>query len=313
MLNLKRILKIFFGLIFVSLTACKSLPTVATPTIIPNTETPTTILSTQTNQTVDTSLQVPATPTPENQISEEVKYILLRMLNSHTLWDSVKGTAELNWFYSSGNPKDTYSIDFFIKQPDIAYIDTRSKVGLGLPNLFITDGEVRYVVVEELDGYYQTEQDDITNQITSLPTNLDEVANVGLDAWKEGHHPFVAAILSPIESFVYPQWFAYGSPRNTYTLFGRQIYLDRNVSVIGYTNDRETYLAWVDEETGLILKFLRETVTKLDMEITSIQFDVDKEAVNLDFLAGLENLGNQIGAPYICFNELACSWGSPEE
>jgi outer membrane lipoprotein-sorting protein len=78
----------------------------------------------------------------------------------------------------------------------------------------------------------------------------------------------------PIRDYLYPQWFPQGG--GTFTLSGEDIVLDRKTWVVEREKELDFTKAWIDKQTGVILKYTQQVagIPFLEVEITNIKYDV---------------------------------------
>lgn len=88
-------------------------------------------------------------------------------------------------------------------------------------------------------------------------------------------HPFSMLIPSAVPQYLYPHWFAQ-QINGEYTLQGTEEWLERPVWVVAYESPDGTSRAWIDQATGVILRFVQEGY--VNFEITSMVFDQPVDA-----------------------------------
>lgn len=203
--------------------------------------------------------------------SNGIDVALALTLNSHTKWDTALGIARFT-FYGPEGETQVYVDSFEVASPNKAHIESISLDGKGQNTAWISDGEMTYA----LDGASKTFESAVLPQFSQdfsdIPQQLSEVA-----ADMVYHHPFAMVIPLPIRDYLYPQWFPQGG--GNFILSGEEYVLDRKTWVVEREKGSEFVKAWVDQETGVILKYTQWTNGKsfLDVEFTRIKFDTPIE------------------------------------
>ncbi|GAB4580605.1 MAG: hypothetical protein Fur0022_33470 [Anaerolineales bacterium] len=209
--------------------------------------------------------------------SGNLEEILNLILNSHTKWQTIQGQAEVVWYSQDGSTQ-TYLTDFAIAQPAQAFFDTTNKEGTGNEGLWISDGEKAYALDKVARTYSESRIPAFALDLSMLPTSLSEVEQ-GITYG----HPFALIIPSPLKDYIYSSWVAEG--KGMYSLMGQEKISDRAAWVIEYKESFEGELSehfqiWVDQKTGVILKFIQFNLNKewkaelfVEATMTSINFD----------------------------------------
>lgn len=190
------------------------------------------------------------------QATSEVDEIRLLLLNSHTKWSTASGEAEIIWYDPKGSSDtQTYISEFKIYQPLSAYVNVSNQDSPGFNDgeLWISDGQKAYRLDKEAKTYTEGYLPKFANDLSILPRDLSQVSTDTVY-----NHPFSLLIPSPVKEYLYPEWFAQGNLSSAYTLEGEDSYLGRKVWILRLTNHTSQYTAWVDQETGIILKYLQE-------------------------------------------------------
>lgn len=199
------------------------------------------------------------------------------LLNSHHSWNTLLGEAKVVWYSQNGNTQ-TYTMKFSIVQPTSAYIDTTSIEGNGNDGIWISDGSNSYTLDKETKTYYRAEIPAFTRDLTGMPETLLEV-----DEGAVYGHPFALIIPSPIKEYIYPSWFAEAGGK--YFVVGKERILGRDTWIVDYRDIIDDVVvthqkAWIDQETGVILKFVQFNINDdwigdlfEEFEFTSLAFD----------------------------------------
>lgn len=193
---------------------------------------------------------------------------LYSTLTSHLQWNTVQGEADIVWYLPNGE-KQEYINAFTIQQPNSANISVKSVAGSGTNNEWISDGNKAYNIDPETKTYAGASLPAFSKDFSLLPTTLEAARTT--DAIYR--HPFGMIIPSPVGEYLYPQWFSQGG--GSYSLIGEDTLLDRKVWVVNQVKNSDDVTAWIDEETGIILKYTQKTDGKLFEEMTFTKFVVN--------------------------------------
>lgn len=196
--------------------------------------------------------------------------ILQQVSSSHTHWQTIQGSAMIVWTGPSGDEQE-YRQEFAISQPASArFLSTQSAVAPPF-DLWLSDGNDIY----EADTASQTYK---TRPLPAFAFDLSV-----LDAPTDGPdrvaaiHPFSMQIPSPIAQYVYPHWFAQQVlPQGRYSVEGVDEWLNRPVWLVKYESTDVSSLAWIDQQTGVILRYESQGI--VDFRMTTVLFDAPIEA-----------------------------------
>jgi outer membrane lipoprotein-sorting protein/uncharacterized protein YneF (UPF0154 family) len=194
--------------------------------------------------------------------------VLRATLTSHQKWDTLQGAADIIWYGPDGETQ-SYTSTFAIQQPNLAKISVESMDAKGSGGYWISDGENAYDVDPARETHTMTRLPTFSTDLSMLPATLEEAQNA--DAIYR--HPFGMLIPSPIGDYLYPQWFSQGG--GTYTLVGEDIFLDRKVWIVEHQKNANMVNAWIDQETGVILKYTQKMGENLYVEVTFTSFRVN--------------------------------------
>lgn len=207
-------------------------------------------------------------PVDSVNASTAVNDPLLATLTSHLKWDSLHGEATIIWYSQEGETQE-YVNTFTIEQPNKANISSTSIDGKGKSGQWISDGETAYSFDLETQEVSSYSLPAFSSDLMKLPTSMAEVADSDIVY----PHPFSMLIPFPVKEYLYPQVFSQGNGQ--YILLGDEEILDRHVWVIEYQNSTNKVTAWIDEETGVILKYLQWMNGKLFAEVNFSTFYVN--------------------------------------
>ena len=203
----------------------------------------------------------------EAKASTTVDDVLTLTLNSYLKWNTASGAAQIT-FYGPNGEQQIYVDSFDIVQPDKAYIESVSQDGSGQNTIWISDGTKSYSLDETSKTYQAADLPKFSRDYSLLPKTLADIqSDVVYD------NPFAMVIPLPVREYLYPQWFPQGG--GTYNLTGEDSILDRKVWVVDYQKGNNDCTAWIDQQTGIILKYTQLTDEKLILavEFTQIGFD----------------------------------------
>ena len=199
--------------------------------------------------------------------STGVEDVLALTLNSYTKWSTAKGEAQFT-FYGPKGEKQIYVDSFEIAQPNKAYIESVSQDGKGQNTIWISDGVNSYSLDESSKTYESAKLPKFSQDFSLLPKTLSEV-----DPDMVYHHPFAMVIPLPVRDYLFPQWFSQGG--GIASLVGEENILDRKTWIVEQQKGSDLMTAWVDEKTGVILKYSQQIDGQLflDVVFSNIEFD----------------------------------------
>ncbi len=193
---------------------------------------------------------------------------LLVTLTSHLKWDSLQGEASIIWYPPEGETQE-YVNTFAIQQPNQANITSISIDGKGESGQWISDGETAYHVNLEKREFTSFSLPAFSTDLSKMPATLAEATDSNIVY----PHPFGMLIPFPVKEYLYPQGFSQGIGQ--YALLGKEKILDRQVWIVEYQNETNEVTAWIDEETGVILKYVQWMNGKLFAEVSFTTFQVN--------------------------------------
>ena len=195
--------------------------------------------------------------------------VLNTTLNSSLKWNTVQGTAVIVWYGENGENQE-YLNTFAIQQPNLANISVKNADGSVTASEWISDGSKAYSIDPQAKAYAGGTLPAFSKDFSLLPTTLEDAKNT--DAIYR--HPFGMLIPSPVGDYLYPQWLAQGKDI-AFNLTSEDTFLNRKVWIITYSKYNADVTAWIDEETGIILKYTQTMDGKPFEEMTFTQFKVN--------------------------------------
>lgn len=197
--------------------------------------------------------------------------VLSEILKSHVKWSSLQGEAQITQYDLDGTPH-TDVIDVEISQPFKANVgfqksDDKEKID----TRWVSDGELIYQVNDKNLSYAESNIPSFAKKQDFIPRTLAEVKKDEVY-----HHPFEMLISNPIMEYVYPAWFAQARSGSIYQLLGEENIAGRLTWKVDLKTETDHVIAWVDQDTGVILKYSQETLSGqsiVEMEFIRIDFD----------------------------------------
>lgn len=201
-------------------------------------------------------------------VPDDAAEVLELVINSHTRWQTVQGSGSIVWTGPSGEQQE-YAQEFAVAQPASArFLATQSYMQSSY-DLWISDGAYIYNANTQSKLYTRRPLPAFAFDLSMLETPADDVDPVSVV------HPFSMLIESPVAQFLYPHWFAQ-QVHTDYQFLGEEEWLGRKVWLVEYTSDGGTSRGWIDQATGVILRYT--LLGFVDFEMTSITFDAPIDA-----------------------------------
>jgi outer membrane lipoprotein-sorting protein len=202
----------------------------------------------------------------------EVEYVFNFMLHSHEHWKTIQGEATVVWYTPLNVQTQTYSTKFAFQLPGKAMVTLTEAPSFIEKSAWISDGEFTYEINLEQKTYSQNKLLAFVYDTSLIPNSLSEASDIYMY-----HHPFALLTPSLVAEQIFPHWFAQGSADATYELIGEEKILGRDTWVMEETIRSSHITAWVDQETGVILKYIAEKDGTLweDFKMNSVLFDAE--------------------------------------
>ncbi len=200
------------------------------------------------------------------QAASDTEKILTKTLQSDKKWSSIQGEAQLTQYDAANNQHvDLISVD--IEQPlkaNVAYkaSDDKTKINYKL----VSDGVKIYQIDDANLSYTESDVPSFAKKTDFIPQTLADVKKDEVY-----HHPFEMLISNPIMQYIYSEWFAQAGSGSKYQLLGEETIAGRATWKIDLLTETDHVLAWIDQDTGVILKYFQESggQTIVEMEFTS--------------------------------------------
>jgi outer membrane lipoprotein-sorting protein len=201
----------------------------------------------------------------------DVEYVLNMVLNSHARWTTVQGTAEIIWYGPEGGVQ-RYVDRFEISQPASARFEMLDAPENTAGRLWISDGASVFDFDLDARTYAPSPLPRFAMDTSLLPATLAEVADDTVY-----HHPFSLLIPSPVAEYLFPHWFAQGQADAIYKLLGEEEVLQREAWLVDYSDSRENHQSvWIDQQTGIILQFVKEVSGQTTVKFRFLSLVVDQ-------------------------------------
>jgi hypothetical protein len=204
----------------------------------------------------------------------DIDNILSLVLRSNTKWNTLQGEAEIVTFGSDEKAQTyTYISEFALSQPLKVNVGASQKMmDKDKPQKkWISDGERILFVDDENKTYSEGKIPDFAKDTSRLPQDLAKIKSDEVY-----HHPLDMLISDPVMEYIYPVWFAQGQPGATYELAGEENIAGRKMWIINYQTKTDSVRAWIDQATGIILRYAQESNGRKVVEVNFLWVDVDK-------------------------------------
>lgn len=196
---------------------------------------------------------------------------LSTMLTGYTKWQTVQGQAEFLWYDADGKTQ-SHTNKFALALPDKVHVDLIDTSGAGNSGMWISDGQNIYTAVEKTKTYTQRPFPKDQMDTSKLPTDLKQLKHAGGVIT----HPMIMLIVAPVAKYIFPIWFPQGYTGDKYFIQREENFLGRKVWVIECdTIHNDNLTAWVDQETGIIVKYNQVVQGKKYLEMTFTAFQVN--------------------------------------
>ena len=131
----------------------------------------------------------------------------------------------------------------------------------------MSDGVKIYQIDDANLSYTESDVPSFAKKTDFIPQTLADVKKDEVY-----HHPFEMLILNLIMQYIYSEWFAQAGSGSKYQLLGEETIAGRTTWKVDLLTETDHVLAWIDQDTGVILKYFQETggQTVVEMEFTSI-------------------------------------------
>lgn len=211
------------------------------------------------------------------QASSSVDEALALTLTSHLQWETIQGEAEITWYGSDGE-EQAYLNTFVIEQPNKARIGVKSLDDSSVDSEWISDGENTYEIDLQEKTYTQATLPASSEDLSMLLSTLEDAKTTNIIY----NHPFGMLISAPVKEYLFPQWFSQGG--GEYDLIGEDTLLGRKVWMVQHTKNTNDVTAWIDEETGIILKYSQTQNGNPVVEVIFSEFEVDAAVDTSNFV-----------------------------
>jgi hypothetical protein len=201
---------------------------------------------------------------------------LTKALTSYKNWYSLQGEARIVQYDTAGGNPQVEIISVEIVQPLKANVAFKASDGKeNLNQRWIADGKNIYQVNDGDLSYIATNIPGFAKDLDLIPQTLADI--------KPGevyNHPFAMLLPNPIMEYVYPVGFPQAPEGAAYQLPGEENVAGRPTWKVDLKIRTDEAIAWIDQATGIILKFSQETGGKkvVEMEFSWIKIDQNIDA-----------------------------------
>ncbi len=201
------------------------------------------------------------------------------MLKSHTTWQTLKGTATVEWINAKEDNKEIFTQSIELANPDKAKLVVYDNTGKNILT-WAANGTIIDEVDESTKIMQEYSQQDFSKALELVPLESDMV-----DKESIVRHPMAMILPSSAADYIYSTGLAQRD--GTYELIGEEQMIDRRVWILDFSkqNDQNEITMkaryWVDQDTGVILKanvFSTDPATYgaliESVSFTNIEFDI---------------------------------------
>lgn len=228
--------------------------------------------STLTVQESTTRIMLPTEGKPTEMLSTPtVGMALNTMANSPSEWDTLQGSAEFIWYTSEGGPI-RYIKSFALQHYFKGRVVIKSLDGRGSECLWVSDGVNISIYSPRSQSYYRTTITDLPGNFNFDPSTLENTDDYDIDFISR--YRFGEIIPSFLVDYLFPQHFA--DEGGNFTLIGENTFLERKVWVVDHELDTVSATLWVDQESGVVLKYIQYNEGVLYLQVTFMSFWVNQ-------------------------------------
>jgi len=198
--------------------------------------------------------------------------VLERMLDGWTRWNSVAGEAVV-LFVGDDGQQQGFRERFIVQKPFLARFEVLDLDAQVVQGVWMTDGVTTYFF-QPGRGY---SEGDLPQYLDKRQAQLPKTWGA-LKRGQEVQHPFQAEIPSPIAQFLFPLTFVRKAPGIEYRLEEESTLLERPVwilTIVDEENQAEERL-WVDQETGVVLRYVQILAGQPRVRYDVLMFVVDE-------------------------------------
>ena len=201
----------------------------------------------------------------------DTKDVLDSILVSHTKWRTIQGIAKTTWSVKNEGTQ-VYTTEFAFEQPGKALVKLIETPNLLDKTAWLSDGEFSYFINLETNTYVEDLLPTFATDLSMLPSNVNETT-----AGVIFLHPMTLLTPSPVAEFIFPHGFAQGKEGTVYKIIGEEEISGQETWIISMETSLDSVTAWIDKQSGIILRYVQETNGELFMEfeVLSINFDAE--------------------------------------
>lgn len=196
--------------------------------------------------------------------SVDTPALVARLFDSHNLWETISGTAEITYYNADGAIQQAFSDQFAYSADGLAAVEVNQIDGAqsARTTSFISDGTTAMQVMWSTGTYLVQSTEHFMQGLTALPASAAQVeTRDGFPVIKR--HPLAMLSPDPLVDFLFPVGLA--QRQGIYKVVGADEISGRKTTVVEYFWAADDVLPaaryWVDDEIGIILQ-----VHNLDQE-----------------------------------------------
>lgn len=214
--------------------------------------------------------------------SVESPEVVAKLFASHTLWQTISGTAKITYLEADGSIQNSFQEEFAYSSDGRAAVVVDQMNGTQAVRLttFVSDGKTALHVMWDSGTYITQPTDHFMKNLSALPASLSQVEiSDGFPVIKR--HPMAELSPDPLVDYLFPVGLA--QRQGIYKVTGTEEISGRTTTVVEYFWSEKDVLPaaryWVDDATGIILQVqnLSQEIQDLKYsEITITSFNVDQ-------------------------------------
>jgi hypothetical protein len=219
--------------------------------------------------------------------SVDTPALVARLFDSHNLWNTINGSAEITYYNADGAIQQAFQDQFAYSADGKVAVNLNQLEGTqSTPTLtFISDGTTAMQVMWSAGTYLVQSTEHFMQDLTALPASAAQVeTRDGFPVIKR--HPLAMLSPDPLADFLFPVGLA--QRQGVYKVVGADEISGRKTTVVEYFWAEDDVLPaaryWVDDEIGIILQVHNLDQEKPDhvlSEIIITSLSVDQQIESL--------------------------------
>ncbi|TDA63505.1 MAG: hypothetical protein D9V45_14005 [Chloroflexi bacterium] len=214
--------------------------------------------------------------------SVDTPTLVSKLFNSHNLWKTIRGTANITYYNADGAVQQTFKDQFAYSADGLVAVEVNQIDGAQSVRTmtFISDGVTAMQVMWDAGTYVVQSTEHFMQDLTALPTSASQIeTRDGFPVIKR--HPIAMLSPDPLVDFLFPVGLA--QRQGIYEVVGADEISGRKTTVVEYFWAADDVLPaaryWVDDEIGIILQVHNLDQEKPDRvlgEITLTTLSIDQ-------------------------------------